>query len=85
MERALLMARGEAIGVEDLGLRGRASSSPPAANDEGVLTLEQLEVIGIQKALARTRGNVVEAAGILGLSRSALYRRLQHYGIKNAG
>jgi transcriptional regulator of acetoin/glycerol metabolism len=35
----------------------------------------------IQKALARFNGNVSQAAGALGLSRSGLYRRLQKYGL----
>ena len=37
---------------------------------------------GIQRALARTGGQVSEAAKTLGLSRSALYRRLEHHGLK---
>ena len=46
---------------------------PPAAVDRVLL---------IQRALGRTDGSVSDAAKILGLSRSALYRRLQQYGLK---
>ena len=46
------------------------------------MTLEEAERYLIQRALGRTDGNVSEAAKALGLSRSALYRRLQHYGLK---
>jgi len=35
----------------------------------------------IRKALARYQGNVSQAASVLGLSRSALYRRIQRYGL----
>ena len=52
------------------------------ANDGEVLSLDQVEVVAIHRALVRTGGRVNEAASLLGLSRSALYRRLQHHGIK---
>jgi transcriptional regulator of acetoin/glycerol metabolism len=40
-----------------------------------------VEALLIKKALARFSGNVSHAASALGLSRSALYRRLQRYGL----
>jgi transcriptional regulator of acetoin/glycerol metabolism len=45
------------------------------------MTLEEVEQALIRKALARSSGKVTEAAAALGLSRSALYRRLQRYGL----
>jgi DNA-binding NtrC family response regulator len=45
------------------------------------MSLEEVERALIQKALARFEGNVSRAADALGLSRSALYRRLQRYGL----
>ncbi|MGH9662391.1 MAG: helix-turn-helix domain-containing protein, partial [Bryobacteraceae bacterium] len=45
------------------------------------LSLEEVESLLIKKALGRFSGNVSQAAGALGLSRSALYRRLQRYGL----
>jgi transcriptional regulator of acetoin/glycerol metabolism len=45
------------------------------------MTLEEAERLLIRKALARHGGNVSDAAKILGLSRSALYRRLEKYGL----
>jgi transcriptional regulator of acetoin/glycerol metabolism len=45
------------------------------------LSLEEVECFLIKKALARYNGNVSHAANALGLSRSALYRRLQRYGL----
>jgi DNA-binding NtrC family response regulator len=47
------------------------------------MSLEEVEAFLIRKALARFGGNVSQAAGALGLSRSALYRRLQAYGIRS--
>ena len=78
VERAVLMAQGPAVTEEDLALQ------PPrgaAAVSLGDLTLEDAERLLIQRALARHDGNVSRAAEALGVSRSALYRRLQHYGL----
>ncbi len=77
IERAVLLAQGNLIHVEDLNLRQRTEASPPIEE----LTLEEVERLLIRKALARHEGNVSRAAEALGLSRSALYRRLQHYGL----
>ena len=46
------------------------------------LTLDEAERVLIEKAIDRSDGNVSRAADELGLSRSALYRRLQRYGIE---
>jgi DNA-binding NtrC family response regulator len=77
MERAVLMAQGQQIRTDDLGLRGRGDGA--ARLEE--MTLEEAEKYLIQKALGRHQSNVSRAAEALGLSRSALYRRLQHYDI----
>jgi DNA-binding NtrC family response regulator len=77
MERAVLMAQGPQIRADDLGLRGRGDGA--ARLEE--MTLEDAEKYLIQKALARHQSNVSRAAETLGLSRSALYRRLQYYDI----
>jgi DNA-binding NtrC family response regulator len=77
VERAVLMAQGETIRAVDLGLRtGR--EGPPRLEE---MSLEDVEALLIKKALARFNGNVSHAANALGLSRSALYRRLQRYGL----
>jgi DNA-binding NtrC family response regulator len=77
-ERAILMARGERIEAADLGLHMQRSGA--AANlDE--MSLETVEAILIRKALARSNGNVSHAADALGLSRGALYRRIEKYGL----
>ena len=76
VERGVLMARAERIETSDLGLR--ASESPARLED---MSLEEVEAFLIKKALGRFDGNVSRAAEALGLSRSALYRRLQRYGL----
>jgi len=77
VERAVLMTTAERIRVSDLQLRpGRET---PARLDD--MSLEDVEALMIKKALSR-HGNVTEAARALGLSRSALYRRLERYGLQ---
>jgi DNA-binding NtrC family response regulator len=77
VERAVLLAQGDQVRAHDLVLRG-ASSAATKLED---LTLEEVERLLIQKALGRHEGNVSRAAQALGLSRSALYRRIATYGL----
>ncbi|MEM7587152.1 MAG: sigma-54 dependent transcriptional regulator, partial [Acidobacteriota bacterium] len=77
IERAVLMSDGAAVKLGDLGLR--TSVSDAARIEE--MTLEDAERLLIRKALERFGGNVSDAAKGLGLSRSALYRRLEKYGL----
>ena len=80
IERAILLARGERIGLDDLGLGARSvrSAETPKLED---MALDEAERWLIRRALDRNDGNVSAAAEALGLSRSALYRRLQRYGL----
>jgi DNA-binding NtrC family response regulator len=77
IERAVLMAPGETIRVNDLGLNAAHDASARIAE----MSLDEMECHLIRKALARSGGNVSHAAEALGLSRSALYRRIQRYGL----
>ncbi len=76
MERAVLMSRGRRIQAGDLNLQ---TAKP--ADDIDEMSLEAVESILIRKALARHDRNVSQAADALGLSRGALYRRMEKYGI----
>ena len=78
VERGVLLGRGDWVRVQDLGLQSTVPTAAPQRLED--LTLEDVEKILIQKALARY-GNVSQAAKALGLSRSALYRRLEKYGL----
>jgi DNA-binding NtrC family response regulator len=82
VERAVLLAQDEVINAPDLSLRPR-DGRPDTRLEE--MTLEEVERHLIQRALGRTSGNVSDAAKALGLSRSALYRRLAYYGLKGTG
>jgi DNA-binding NtrC family response regulator len=77
LERAVLMCRASQIQTADLGL---GVTRTQAQNLED-LSLESVETILIRKALQRFQGNVSQAAEALGLSRGALYRRMEKYGL----
>ncbi len=77
LERAVLMCRSDEVQPADLGL---GVQRPQAQNLEE-LSLESVESILIRKALQRFQGNVSQAAEVLGLSRGALYRRMEKYGL----
>jgi len=78
VERAVLMTQGPEIKAGDLGLRAGSQDAATKLDD---MSLEEVEAFLIKKALGRFDGNVSRAAEALGLSRSALYRRLQRYGL----
>ncbi|HSM06639.1 MAG TPA: sigma-54 dependent transcriptional regulator [Longimicrobiales bacterium] len=78
MHRAVLMSRGDEVTAADLMLRRRGEDG--GAVPEG-LTLDEVEKLHIERALERHGGNVSRAAEQLGLSRSALYRRLQRHDL----
>ena len=79
IERGVLLAQGNQVRASDLGLRPAAASGGAARFEE--MNLEDVERYLVQKTLSRFDGNVSQAAGALGLSRSGLYRRMQKYGL----
>ncbi|HWK12448.1 MAG TPA: sigma-54 dependent transcriptional regulator [Vicinamibacterales bacterium] len=82
VERAVLMADPSSpqVAARNLGLQ-RARAGTDSASDD--LSLEDAERVFIEKVLARHNGDVRQAAQQLGMSRSALYRRLQQYGVRD--
>ena len=77
-ERATLLARGPVFTWADFGL---AASHPEPATAETGLDLAQREREAVQAALAQAGGNISQAAKLLGVSRAALYRRLDKHGL----
>ena len=77
LERAVILCEGSILHPADFG------SAENAAADFHFddLNLQKLEAWAVRKALAKYGGNVSQAAEELGLSRGALYRRMEQYGI----
>ncbi|WP_457319770.1 sigma-54-dependent transcriptional regulator [Roseateles sp. P5_E11] len=76
-ERAALLARGPVFTFDDFGLPDAAKPAPV----EHGLDLAQREREAVQAALAQADGNISQAAKLLGVSRAALYRRLEKHGL----
>ena len=91
MERAVLLAEGDAIGIDDLpGLRG--SGALPIQSDElDDLGLKEyvrvhtarLERARIRRVLEAEDGNVTRAARRLGISRKSLQTKMKEYGLRD--
>jgi DNA-binding NtrC family response regulator len=79
MERAVLMTTGELLDPDDPGLRSSAPGAPVRLDQ---MTLDEIERHVLQRALHQHQGNVNLTAEHLGLSRSALYRRLSRHGLQ---
>jgi DNA-binding NtrC family response regulator len=77
IERAVLMCRTDEIQPADLALNTQRVQSQGLED----LSLEAVEAMLVRKALQRYQGNVSQAAEALGLSRGALYRRMEKYGV----
>jgi DNA-binding NtrC family response regulator len=77
IERAVLMCRTQEIQAADLSLSTQRVQSQSLED----LSLEAVEAVLVRKALQRFQGNVSQAAEALGLSRGALYRRMEKYGV----
>ncbi len=78
IERAVLMAQDKFIRTSKLGLTTRSEDQPRLED----ITLEEMERWAIRKAMTRYDGDISKAALALGLSRGALYRRLEKYQIQ---
>ena len=81
IERAVLMSRADEIGDLDFSFAPQRQSETEIDH----LTLDAAEELLVRRAMIRAEGNVQRASDILGLSRAALYRRLEKFGIRGAG
>ena len=79
VERGVLLSPGPSVRAQDLGLRAPASGGAAKLEE---MSLDEVERYLIQRTLSRHEGNVSQAAKALGLSRSAMYRRLQKHHLE---
>jgi len=77
VERAVLLCRGEEIEPANLAVAAARPSAPSFDN----MSIDEVESLLIRKVLRRCDGNISQAAEALGLSRAALYRRIEKYGL----
>jgi len=79
LERAVIMSDGYEINEHDLQLNPNRFSNQPTIHEE--MALGDMEKLMVQKAIDKHKGNISRAAAELGLTRAALYRRIEKFGI----
>jgi DNA-binding NtrC family response regulator len=77
VERAVLLCRSEEIEPANLAIAASRSSTQSFEN----MSIDEVEALLIRKVMRRCDGNISQAAEALGLSRAALYRRIEKYGL----
>ncbi|HUB00838.1 MAG TPA: sigma-54 dependent transcriptional regulator [Terracidiphilus sp.] len=77
VERAVLLCRGAEVEPANLAIATSRSAAPSFEN----MSIDEVEALLVRKVLRRCNGNISQAAEALGLSRSALYRRIEKYGL----
>jgi DNA-binding NtrC family response regulator len=77
VERAVLLCRGEEIEPANLAVTSARPNAPSFDN----MSIDEVESLLIRKVLRRCDGNISQASEALGLSRAALYRRIEKYGL----
>ena len=82
VERTLLVSGKDTLDVSDFKSQNIQSAEAPTVKNMEGLTLEEVERQRILQALAQYGNNLSQVASALGVSRPALYRRLEKYNIK---
>ncbi len=77
VERAVLLCRGEDVEPGDLAISTPRQAAPSVEN----MSIDEMEALLIRNVLRRYDGNISQAAEALGLSRAALYRRIEKHGL----
>lgn len=78
IERAVILSTGDTLTADDFNLSSTPNSKAAIPQN---LSLEEMEKNMVEQALELNKGNISKAAKDLGLTRAALYRRLEKYGI----
>ena len=81
IERAVIMADNQVIMARDLDLNSSIETPVMMPQESSTLRIDEIEKSTILKAIERHEGNITKAARELGLTRTALYRRLGKYDI----
>lgn len=84
LERAVILSDTDNIDVDNLML-SHSQGEPRQSGEIPLMTLEEAEAMAIKKALSVYQGQVLDAASYLGLSKSAMYRRLEKFNIDYKG
>ena len=80
MERAVLLSSNEKISANDIPLK---TNNAKQGSEIPFMPLEQAEQLLLKQAINKAKGSAVDAAQLLGISKSAIYRRMEKYDIKS--
>ena len=78
LERAVILGDGSLLRPDNFLFQ---ASSPRLKKEEEILNLEQLERQAVEKAMRLSEGNMTRAAEYLGITRFALYRKIEKLGL----
>lgn len=81
LERAVILSNSSVLQPEDFNFNTSTNKEADQQINLEQFNLEEVEKILIRKVLKKYNGNITQAAGELGLTRSSLYRRLEKYGL----
>lgn len=81
LERAVILSNSSVLQPEDFNFNASTNKEADQQLNLEQFNLEEVEKILIRKVLKKYNGNITQAAGELGLTRSSLYRRLEKYGL----
>ncbi len=81
LERAVILSNSPVLQPEDFNFNASSNKEADQQLNLEQFNLEEVEKILIRKVLKKYNGNITQAAGELGLTRSSLYRRLEKYGL----
>ncbi|MBL4905613.1 MAG: sigma-54-dependent Fis family transcriptional regulator, partial [Flavobacteriaceae bacterium] len=81
IERGVIMSDGQEIKVSDFNLTSIPVISTNSSNEFDTLNLSEIEKVLVQKAIDKNEGNISKSAKELGLTRAALYRRLEKFNL----
>ncbi len=84
VERTVLVTAHDTLTIDDFQRQAQIAPRKSGANNlpaVGTMTLEEMEVTMIKKAMGFHSGKISKVAKTLGITRSALYRRLEKYDI----
>jgi DNA-binding NtrC family response regulator len=85
MERAVIMADGPQLTISNLPLELQHHSPLTTNNSLSAFSLASMEKLHIQRVLNHTKGNKTEAARLLDIGLTTLYRKIEEYGLNHEG
>ena len=81
VERAMVTCRGTLLTEADFGFLVEAAPTPANWSVPAGMTMQDMERVLITTTIQRTKGNIKEAASVLGIDRSTLYEKIKKYEI----